>query len=581
MSFEKDATCRLQFAKLARLQFLAFIKKHHRHPLAALAGLALALAFPNFNLAGAAWIAPALLLASAHGKTGGAAWRIGYTGGLVFWLVSLAWLLEIPVTGFPILGWVALSAFMAIYPAFWVWLLAGKIGTGSWLRRCFWALGGAAAWVALEMIRARLLGGFPWIPLGASQWQMTPLIQLAASTGVYGLSFLVVWTALALHSSVIALLRNPTTRYIWLGEIALPTVVVMLVFNVGLARIRSTTPEDASLRVTTIQPAVPQTMIWDTTENTNRFNKLIALTQTALTNKTDLLLWPEAALPELTDETFAVLTNLARSHQTWMMFNADDVLPKAEPKPDARYDVFNAAMLLDPEGRFAGSYHKRQLVIFGEYIPLVDYLPFVKWFTPITSGYTSGDRIGHFDLERQPPARLDSTHEIQHAGSELGAPARIRTAPLICFEDMFPHHVRDHVDAETDLLVNLTNDGWFGNKAAQWQQAACSAFRAVENGVPLLRSCNNGITCWFDATGRMREMFRDKDGSEYGVGFATWEIPYPSAPSRVTTTYNRGGDRFGWTCVGVTVVLLLWRFKRVTSSQEPPSREAASTKLKS
>ncbi|MGC3958864.1 MAG: hypothetical protein QM813_13280 [Verrucomicrobiota bacterium] len=99
--------------------------------------------------------------------------------------------------------------------------------------------------------------------------------------------------------SVIALLRNPTTRYIWLGEIALPTVVVMVAFNVGLARIRNTTPEDAALRVTTIQPAVPQTMIWDTTENTNRFNKLITLTQTALTNQTDLLLWPEAALPRI------------------------------------------------------------------------------------------------------------------------------------------------------------------------------------------------------------------------------------------------------------------------------------------
>lgn len=480
-----------------------------------------------------------MLLASAHGRAGIAAWRIGYTGGLVFWLVSLSWLLEIPVTGFPILGWVALSAFMAIYPAFWVWLLARKIGRGTWLRRCFWALGGAAAWVALEMIRARLLGGFPWIPLGASQWQMTPLIQLASLTGVYGLSFLVVWTALALYSSVIALLRNPTTRYIWLGEIALPTVVVMVVFNVGLARIRSAPANDASLRVSFIQPAVPQTMIWDTAENTNRFNKLVALTQTALTNKTDLLLWPEAALPELTDETFAVLTNLARTHQIWMLFNADDVLPKAELKSNARYDVFNAALLLDSEGRFTDSYHKRQLVIFGEYIPLVDHLPFVKWFTPITSGYTSGHEIKRFRLREQ------------------------KIAPLICFEDMFPHHVRDHVDVETDLIVNLTNDGWFGNKAAQWQQAACSAFRAVENGLPLLRSCNNGITCWFDANGRMREMFRDANGSEYGVGFINWEIPFASAKARGEATfYNRNGDRFGWICVGVTAVLLLWRFKR-------------------
>lgn len=516
----------------------AQLRLHWRYLLAALAGLALALAFPKLNLAGAAWIAPGLILACAYNRTGKAAWRIGYVAGLTHWLALLSWLLHIPVTGFPILGWIALAAFMAIYPAFWVWLLAGKIGQGSWLRRCFWSLGGAAVWVALEMIRARLLSGFPWNNLGASQWQMTPLIQLASVTGVYGISFLVVWVSLALYSSAQALLRNPTTRYIWLGEIILPTIVVMLVFNLGLARIRNAPAPDRSLRVTFIQPAVPQTMIWDSSENTNRFNKLIALTQTALTNKTDLLLWPEAALPSFNDDTFVVITNLIQQHQVWMMFNADDVLDKVTPTKDAPYDIFNAAFLFDPQGNFSGSYHKRQLVIFGEYIPLVDYLPFVKWFTPITSGYTSGRRINHFTFN----------------GTKL--------APLICFEDTFAHHVRDHVDADTDLLVNLTNDGWFGQSAAQWQHLASAAFRAVENGVPLLRCCNNGITCWFDANGAMREIFKDANESEYGVGFANWEIPFLSAKSRGEATfYNRNGDWFGWTCVSVTAVLLLWRYK--------------------
>jgi hypothetical protein len=104
------------------------------------------------------------------------------------------------------------------------------------------------------------------------------------------------------------------------------------------------------------------------------------------------------------------------------------------------------------------------------------------------------------------------------------------------------------------LLVNLTNDGWFGQSAAQWQHLASAALRAVENGVPLLRCCNNGITCWFDATGAMREMFRDKNGSEYGVGFANWEIPFTVAAARGPATLLqsrrgslrldvRGGDR--------------------------------------
>ena len=505
-----------------------------------LAGLVLAAAFPKIDVAGAAWIGPALILACAYGRAGGAAWRIGYVAGFAHWLTLLSWLLYIPVTGFPILGWVALAAYLAVYPAFWVWLLAGKIGQGSWLRRSFWALGGAATWVALEMIRARLFSGFPWNTLGTSQWQMIPLIQLAAVTGTYGISFLIVWVSLALYSSVQAIFRHPTTRHIWLGEMILPIIVVTLVFNLGITRIRNAPPTDASLRVTFVQPAVPQTMIWDTTANEKRFNQLLALTTDALTNQTDLLLWPEAALPELSDESFAAITNLIQQHHVWMMFNADDVTEKIHPTKEERFDVFNAAYLFNPEGKFADVYHKRQLVIFGEYIPLVKWLPFVKWFTPITGGYTDGDRMTQFNV----------------AGTKI--------APLICFEDTFPRHVIDHVNPDTDLLVNLTNDGWFGESAEQWQHLSSAALRSVENGVPLLRCCNNGITCWFDAQGRMREIFRDANDSEYAVGFANWEIPFVSAPNRGESTfYHRNGDWFGWICVGVTGVLVLWRYKPV------------------
>lgn len=543
----ESATRRLAFrvhsAKLARLQkLLDQLIRRRRYFCAALAGFILALAFPRFNLAGAAWVAPGLILACAYNRTGGKAWRIGYVAGLAHWLTLLSWLLHIPVTGFPILGWIALAAFMAIYPAFWVWLLAGKIGQGSWARRCFWALGGAAAWVALEMIRARLLSGFPWNDLGASQWRMTPLIQIASVTGVYGISFLVVWVSLSLYSSVQALLRHPTTRYVWMSEVALPVIVLMVLFNMGLARFRNAPTPDSSLRVTFIQPAVPQSMIWDTSENTNRFNQLFALTKTALTNQTELLLWPEAALPELNDATFPVITNLIQQHHVWMLFNADDVLDKAQPTTRSPYDIFNAALLFNPQGEFSGSYHKRQLVIFGEYTPGYYYLPaFLKRLSFINSGYTAGRETRRFHVN----------------GHTL--------SPLICFEDTFAHHVRDHVDADTDLLVNLTNDGWFGQSAAQWQHLASAALRAVENGAPLLRCCNNGITCWFDANGAMREIFRDASGSEYGVGFANWEIPFVSAKARSAATfYNRNGDWFGWTCVGVTVVLLLWRYKPVS-----------------
>jgi apolipoprotein N-acyltransferase len=553
--------------KLVPLKFLSSqTLLRSRYFLAALAGLVFATAFPNFDIAGLAWIGPALILASAYGTSGGESFRIGYVAGFAHFLATLYWLLYMPVTGFPILGWIAMSAFLALYPATWVWLLTGRIGEGGWMRRTVWTLGGAAAWVAMEMIRARLFSGFSWNTAGASQWQMLPLIQIAATTGIYGVSFVVVWTSLAMLSGVLAMFRQPTSRYVWLSEIFLPLAVVLVLFVTGTSRVRQSPTETETLRVTFVQPAIPQTMIWDTSENTNRFNQLIELTQRALTNETDLLLWPEAALPEFNQSSFEVITNLIAAHQVWMMFGADDAEAKLDADAPDGYRFFNSAFLFRPDGKFAGNYRKRHLVMFGEYIPLVDALPFIKWFTPITGGFTPGNRVTRFELERWGKRALDPNPNATGAstnGSPEVSPRSIKTAALICFEDTFGHLVRESVDDDTDFLVNLTNNGWFGESAAQWQHAASAAFRAVENGVPLLRCSNNGLTCWIDSRGRLRELFRDQNGSEYGVGFVTWQIPLLAPDQKAGRTfYNQHGDWFGWTCVIVTAGLLVPRIIR-------------------
>src|SRR5262249_5730629 len=153
--------------------------------------------------------------------------------GLAHYLLSLAWLLAIPYRWHsiplgPAAGWLSLSAFLALYPATWVWLvaeargarqpdsLAADAGAGvpsaSWAARNVWALSGAALWVALEMLVARLFTGYPWNLLGSSQFRMTPLIQLASATGIYGVSFLIVWFSLSLASAGLSILRRPNTR---------------------------------------------------------------------------------------------------------------------------------------------------------------------------------------------------------------------------------------------------------------------------------------------------------------------------------------------------------------------------------
>lgn len=533
------------------------------YPLAIIAGFLLAAAFPNINIAGFAWIAPALLLAAAHGKTSGQAFRVGYVAGISFWLASLYWLLLIPVMGFPILAWVALSAFVALYFAIWTWLLAGKIGVGTWLQRNLWSLTGAATWVGLEMIRARFLGGFPWNLLGTSQHQLTPLIQIASFAGVYVVSFLIVWVSSSLFSAVHAIFSKPDARLAWQPEVFLPLLIVAGLFAIGSLQMR-TPPEAGSapapLRITLIQPSVPQNMIWDTSANSNRFQQLLALTEMALTNKTDLLIWPEAALPEFDNASYAAITNLVRTHHVWMIFNADDVVWRPNAKAKNDYDVFNSAFLFGPDGKFVSVYHKQKLVIFGEYIPLVRWLPFVKWFTPIQGGYEAGDQPGNFAISRWGEQLRAPQITVDNGSPDISSRQTFNAAPLICFEDMFPQTARAATRADTDLLINLTNDGWFGAGAEQWQQCAAGIFRAVENGRPLVRSCNNGVTCWIDAHGRVRQVFKDATGTIYGPGWMTVELPL-SAEKPAPTFYNRHGDWFGWACVGVTLLLFLRKIR--------------------
>jgi len=390
------------------------------------------------------------------------------------------------------------------------------------------------------MILARFLGGFPWDLLGVSQYQLVPLIQIAAVTGVYGVSFLVVWSSLSLLSAGLTIVQGPARKSLWMAEIFLPTLAVALAFNLGFRHVRQGPPPGRTLKVTLVQPSIPQTLIWNSDKNAERFHDVLRLCEAALTNRTDLLIWPESAIPELLrydEATARAVLGLARRHRTWMIVDADDFTPHENATRAGDGDFYNSSFLINRDGQLAGQYRKRSLVIFGEYIPLARWLPFLKWFTPIQGGYTPGERAAQFRLDD-----LEAT-----------------VSPLICFEDVFPQIGRGDVQADTDFLVNLTNDGWFGRSAAQWQQAATGLFRAVENGVPLIRCTNNGLSCLIDPQGRIRQIFRDPSGSVYGPGCITLDLPLPPpGQPHAPTFYNRHGDLFGWTCTAIAGVVLAW-----------------------
>jgi apolipoprotein N-acyltransferase len=526
----------------------------------------------------------------------GQAFRLGYVAGLVHYLASLYWLLNIPVAFGPIVGWFALAAYLALYSALWVWLCwkmlpqncsahersdapppltsghplpSSDEGSGSregvlsksqwritflghsssliifrgtWQQRFIWIFLCAALWVALEMTVARLFTGFPWNLLGVSQYQILPLVQIASATGVYGVSFLIVWFSVSLASGVAILFRQPTVRFAWLKEVVIPLLVVIATVVFGLNKIVQSGQPMSELKVTLVQPSIPQTLIWDPKEDTTRFKRLVALSERALADQPDLLIWPEAATPSLFGdrEFYPVITNLVRTHRTWLLLGADDAELSARSASQMETNFYNSSFLLNPMGEVVANYRKRQLVIFGEYVPLVRWLPFMKHLTPIGSGFTSGDRAVPFKMTTP----------------------RATMAVLICFEDTFPHLARKYVQDDTDFLVNLTNNGWFGDSAAQWQHAATAVFRAVENGVPLVRCTNNGLTCWVDEYGHLRQIFGLESKNVYGEGFMIAKIPLLApGEKRARTFYNRYGDWFGWGCIGLSVSALALRFR--------------------
>jgi len=299
-------------------------------------------------------------------------------------------------------------------------------------------------------------------------------------------------------------------------------------------------PPARTLKTVLVQPSIPQTLIWDTNQNAIRFTELLELSERALqqTTNAQLLVWPESAMPNMLRfelGTYRAVTNLVMNHDVWMILGSDDAAPR--PGTDEReFDYFNSSFLITPKGEVNAPYKKRRLVIFGEYIPLERWVPFTRYLTPIGGGFTAGEEALPFRIP------------------ELDA----KVSVLICFEDIFPHMGAGYVEEDTDFLLNLTNNGWFGETAAQWQHAANAFFRAVENRIPLVRCTNNGLTCWVDAHGGMHDVYFPGTDDVYRAGFKVVDVPLLArGETRQLTFYTRHGDLFGWTCVAATIALLL------------------------
>jgi apolipoprotein N-acyltransferase len=501
-----------------------------RYGLAALLGVLATLALPPIYATPLLVPAFALLLWLQDGIiTGRAAFALGWWFGFGFFLTGLYWVgisMTVDIVRF---GWMipfatgGLSAGLAIFPGLAVLLLFHSRATGA--GRAF-AL--AAAWTALEWVRGHVLTGFPWNLVGYTWTVADAPIQFASVAGIYGLSLLTVAIA-ALPAAGYGPKRSGRP---WPPVIAALSLAVALWVG-GAARLAgalSSMVPGVTLRL--VQPNIAQEIKWQPERIRDNLLELVALSAGPGYEHVSDLVWPETAVPfDLASEP-QLKEGLARIvPKGGLLLTGADRKAVAEPAvADGSHSVhfYNSFAALDETGRIVGSYDKFHLVPFGEYVPMRNVLPIDK-VTPGRVDFSAGPGPRTLALPHLPPV-----------------------SPLICYEAIFPDEVSESRDRPRWLL-NITNDAWFGNSSGPYQHFESARLRAVEEGVPLVRVANTGISGVVDAYGRVV----DRLGlGRKGVIDATLPTALPDG-----TVLSRHGTAVLATLLG-SFVVLTWHLRR-------------------
>src|SRR5262252_2740126 len=531
---------------------------------AILSGLLYAVCFAPFNLTWFCWIALTPLIAAIwfSGTESRHSWLrsllLGYVAGLTFFWIVFFWLTTVTV-----LGWFVLEFYMAIYFAIWAWLchlvrprarktqsrtaskwrqmLAQARSTSpppqspwtkstSNLRLAFIL---AAAWTTLEWLRGWVFSGFGWNGLGVALHDTWPLIQISEITGVAGLSFLVAFVNVIVLTTAYRLIEEARTRVMrphFDFTVTMAGIVGVLVFGLRTTQV---SPSTKPLHVAAVQSNIPQNQKFDPEFTTRIFDQFRRLSEIALRSNPppDLLVWPESSMPGpvLADEqSRKFVMDLAASSETDLLLGTIDV---------DNQNVYNAAILISDGGDRIQVYRKVHLVPFGEFVPGRHTVPLLAQIV--------GDQV---------PADFKQGSDYTVFTLTDG---KTHVAPLICFEDTIGELTRQFVlPTETspgaNLLVDMTNDGWFQRSAGSHQHLANALFRCVETRRPMIRAANTGVTCFINQFGRITQMLRDDTGSTFIEGVLAGEIKVPT--EQELTFYVRHGELFAKACAAITLI---------------------------
>lgn len=499
-----------------------------------ISGILLVLSFPHFDFYPLAWIALAILLFSPRGKTLGESFVQGMICGFVYFMGTVYWVSHsMYVYGnVPAVMTFFALILLCLYLSLYVGVFSMLFNYVSGRSRLPALLTAPVLWVSLEFFRTYALTGFPWSLIGYSQYKFSTLIQIADITGIYGVSFIVV-SFNGMMSDLILFISGKMRR-ITLAPVSLTSVILSVLLMAAIISgvvIYGTlklnmNEKDRKIKISVIQGNIPQDKKWDTRFQREVINTYERLTLEVSSQKRDIIVWPESAVPfvfgyneELTEE----VVQFQKGLDTYLLFGS---VIKKDNKQE-KFKLANSSVLLSPKGNVVSVYDKIHLVPYGEYVPLKKLFPFIGKMVTAIGDFVSGKETV---VMRADQAKFGN---------------------LICYEIIFPGLVRRFVDKGANLLINITNDAWFGRTSAPYQHFSMAVFRAVENRVAVARSANTGISGFIDSKGNIINK------SDIFVEAAlTEEVSLGEEKS----FYTRYGDVFAYACLLSFALLIIFTF---------------------
>lgn len=506
--------------------------------LSVVSGLILVTIFPRLDWSILAWTALVPFFFAIQGKTLKNVFWLGMTLGMAFYFFGLQWVTNTIINygHLPVALSYAVLALLAAYLSFYL-ALFGYLTV--WLSRnndSLFFLLAPFVWTALEYLRSTFTPlSFSWLGLGYSQYDFLPVIQIAEFTGVYGVSWLIVFV----NAGIFYILREKQNGRSVLKFSCATILIPILCIGYGLFKLNDLRHDGAEqgteLRIALAQGNIPQNQKWNPGFRQQIIKTYQDLTLESANSHPDLVVWPEAATPFYFgyDEIETIrIQRLARQAGTALVFGS----PYSE-KIDDRPTVFNSAYMLTKEGDILGRYDKMHLVPFGEYVPFRSLLFFLEKMVDTIGNFGSGTEAKIFDLKNE------------------------RFGISICYEIIFPDLIRQFAKNGAGFLVNITNDAWFGKSSAPYQHMSMAVLRAVENRMPIVRSANTGIS---GAIGRDGSILKTTGIFEKQVLLTNIRI-HP----RTNTYYTLYGDVFSWLCIAVTFGLGIFSMKYINSRFDP------------